>query len=198
MNKKLLIVGGIILVAAIGGYLLLNRGTNLLSTTSGPQNAEQAANMMMNAFEGSGSVKCTYEDENGSATTYVKNGMVRVESSGSSEGQNGNVIMKNDTLWTWETGSSEGFMMKNVSQYQDDPNVPEESKMTAEEIRSEIEQNQAKCTNENITDSLFDAPTNVVFQDFSAMMEEVQTQMPKDLELPEGVKLPEGFEYPSN
>lgn len=198
MNKKVLIVGGIVLFAAIGGYLLLSRGTNSLSTTSGPQNAEQAANMLMNAFEGSGSVKCTYEDENGSVTTYVKNGMVRIESSGSSEGQNGNAIMKNDTLWTWETGSSKGFMMKNVSQYQDDPNVPEENKMTAEEIRTDIEQNQAQCTNKNISDSMFDAPTNVVFQDFSTMMEEVQTQMPKDFELPDGAEFPEGFEYPSN
>jgi len=198
MNKKLLIIGGIILVVAIGGYLLLNKGTNPLSQTSSPQNAEQAANMMMNAFEGSGSVKCTYENENGSAITYIKNGMVRVESSGSEEGKNRNVIMKNDTLWTWETGSSEGFMMKNVSQNQDDPNVPEEDKMTAEKIRNEINQNQAQCMNGNIVDSMFDPPANVVFKDFSAMMEEVQTQMPKDFKLPEGVELPEGFDYPSN
>jgi hypothetical protein len=198
MNKNLLIIGAIVLVVAIGGYLLLNKGANPLSQTSSPQNAEQQANMIIKAFEGSGSVKCTYEDESGSFTTYIKNGKVRVESSGSEEGKNGNVIMKNDTLWTWETGSSEGFMMKNVSQNQDDPNVPEEDKMTAEEIRNEIEQNQAQCMNENIQDSMFDPPANVVFQDFSAMMEEVQTQMPKDFELPEGVELPEGFEYPSN
>ena len=198
MNKNLLIIGAVVLVVAIGGYLLLNKGANPLSQTSGPQNAEQVENMMMNAFEGSGSVKCTFQDETSSGITYVKNGMVRVESSGSSEGQNGNVIMKNDTLWTWETGSLEGFMMKNVSQYQDDPNVPEESKTTTDEIRNRMEQNQAQCTNENIQDSVFDPPANVVFQDFSAMMDDVQTQIPKDFELPEGVELPEGYQMPGN
>lgn len=196
MNRNLLIVGAVILVAAVGGYLLLNRSTSS-PTNGGSQNPDETANMVMSAFEGSGSVKCTFQDETSTGTAYIKNGMVRVESSGTDSAQYGNVIMKNDTVWVWETGNTEGFVMENISQYQDTEAAPS-GYVDPEEVREEITQNEANCNEENISDDMFNPPTNVTFESFSSMMEGIESQLPEGYELPEGVELPEGFEYPSN
>jgi len=194
MNKNLLIIGGVILVVAVGGYFLMNRGTSPISQTSNPQNDEQLVSVITNAFGGSGSIKCTYSDETSQGIAYIKNGMVKVESKGTDGAQYGNAIMKNDTLWTWETGGAEGFMMTNISQYQGD--VPEGYSTDPNKIRAQIEQSRPDCNEENIADSVFEPPTNVKFEDFSSMMEDIQT--PEGFELPEGVELPEGYTYPSN
>ncbi len=199
MNKKLLLIVGAVLVVAVGAYLFLNKSSSPSSQTSNnPQSPEQLSNMVMSAFEGSGSIKCTFADENSQGTAYIKNGMVRFESVGTDSAKPTNAVMKNDTVWTWETGGTEGFMMKNISQYQNDPNVPEENKVTADKVREQISQNEANCNKENIPDSMFDTPADVVFADFSSMMEDAQNQIPEGFELPEGVELPEGYQAPGN
>ncbi len=199
MNKKLLLIVGAVLVVAVGAYLFLNKSSSPSSQTSNnPQSPEQLSNMVMSAFEGSGSIKCTFADENSQGTAYIKNGMVRFESVGTDSAKPTNAVMKNDTVWTWETGGTEGFMMKNISQYQNDPNVPEENKVTADKVREQISQNEANCNKENISDSMFDTPADVVFADFSSMMEDAQNQIPEGFELPEGVELPEGYQAPGN
>lgn len=198
MNKNLLILGAVVLVIAIGGYLFLNRNPQVSPTTNNPQNIEEMSNIVMSAFEGNGSVKCTFQDESSQGTVFIKNGMMRMESAGTAGAQNGNVILKNDTMWFWENESTEGFMMENVSQYQNDPDISEEYKVDAESVRDEIEKKDASCVEENIADGVFEVPASVTFKNYSSMMEDVQTQTPEGFELPEGVELPEGYTYPSN
>ncbi len=198
MNKKLLLAGGGILVLAVVGYFLMNQNgtTTLNDSATNTQDPEQVQNIVMGAFEGSGSIKCTYQNEESLGTAYIKNGMVRAENTTSGGVRPSNVIYKNDTAWVWETGAVEGFMMTNISRYQG--SVPEGYTTDPSEIRSQIEQNRPTCNEENISDDMFNAPSDVVFTDFSSMMEDVQTQIPEDFVLPEGVELPEGFVIPSN
>lgn len=196
MNRNLLIAGGVILVLAVGAYFLLNKNSD--SPLGGSiQNPDQTADMVMSAFEGSGSVKCTFQDDTSAGTAYIKNGSVRVESSGTDDAQYGNVIMKNDTVWVWETGKTEGFMMENISQYQDDQAAPS-GYVDPNEVREQVTQNNAECNNEMISDDMFNPPSDVTFQSFSSMMQDAENSLPEGFELPEGVELPEGFEYPSN
>lgn len=193
MNTKLLlIVGGVLVIAVIAFVVYRNSSSNPLTENNTQMNVDEVADTVMNAFNGSGSVKCTYQNDSTQGITYIKNGMIRVESTGGENDSMGNVIMKNDTLWGWEANSTEGFMMENISKYQDDESVPDDYKLNSENVRAQISENQGKCNNENISDSMFDPPANVKFQNYSSMMEEIK----KDL--PEGIELPEGYEMPSN
>lgn len=199
MNRNLLIVVGVVVAAAIGGYFLINKGDDASNKYSNNSNsAEQVADLAMKAFGGKGSVKCTYQDESSQGTVYIKNGMVKVESTGTDNAQYGNVIMKNDTVWTWETNSTEGYIMENISQYQNDPKVPEEYNVNADSVREQVTQNEANCNEENIPDNTFDPPASIKFQSFSSMMEDVESQLPDGYQLPEGIDLPEGYQLPSN
>ncbi|GEM_PF-1694351 len=193
-NKNLLILGGVALVIIVAGYLWLNRSSNNDSpqVADDSQVVQQEANIVMSAFEGSGSVMCAYKQENVQATVYIKNGMVRMDSIGDGESSSGNVIIKDDTLWAWETGSTEGLTIENISQYESDPNMASEYAVNEEYISEQIEENKANCSEQNIADGIFEIPSEVVFQDFSSNLEDIQEQ------LPEGYELPEGYQIPSN
>lgn len=200
MNKNLLIAGAVVIIVAVGAFLFINNSSNNTSSSNNNDSlGSEAEQLVMSAFEGAGSVKCTYHDEVSMGTFYVKNGMVRAETTSPEEqGQDGNFILKNDTVWIWQTGATEGYMMTNISKYQSDPNVPDGYSVDEESVRQNIEENQAECNSENIDDSLFEAPQDVVFTDFSSTIENIQNQMPSEIEIPEGITLPEGYEIPGN
>lgn len=201
MNKKILIVGGIIvaIAAALAFILTRNNPQEEATQTSSPQVPEEAANLVLSAFQGKAAVKCTYNNNDSIGTAYIKNGMVRIEGTTTSDDRSGNLILKNDTMWTWETGDDSGFMLTNISQLQkDSANIPEGYSTDSSDIRKTIEDSNPTCDSANIPDSTFEPPTDVKFQDYSSMTDDIRDQIPDDFKLPEGVELPEGYQYPSN
>lgn len=178
MPKNGLIIAAVVVIAmlGIGGFFLLNQGSspsssNPQSNDSMVQSDNELANMFMDAFEGSGSIVCTYQDEESQGTAYIKNGMVMAETSGTDGAQYGNVILKDDTVWVWEANSNEGFMMENISEHQGDTSMFEQYSTDPDEIRREIEQNRPNCRQENVPESMFVPPSNVNFQTIEGMME---------------------------
>lgn len=194
MNKKILIVGGVVVVIAGALAFITNRNNSSqqqISKAPSPQASEEAVNLVLSAFEGNGSVKCTYNNNDSVGTAYVKNGMVRVEGTTTSDDRDGNLILKNDTLWAWETGDDTGFMLTNVSQFQEDSaDIPEGYTTNTSDIKRTIEESNPTCNVENIPDSAFDPPANVKFQDYSSLKDDIKSQIPDGFELPKGISLP--------
>lgn len=202
MNRRLLIVAGLVLTIAVGVYLFQNNNPSTQSGSNGSvnsnnsQNIEEVVSMVMDAYEGTGSIKCTFQDETSQGIAYIKNGNVRVESSGIDGAQYGNVIISNDTLWLWEDGGSEGFIVENISQFQQDPDTNGDDFFDVDKVRDQIAQDGANCNPENISESMFEPPVGIDFQNSNAALEEANIQIPEGFELPEGIELPEGFELP--
>lgn len=175
MNRTTLIIVGLILLVLVGAFVFFQiRGQSIPEdvnmVANDTQSGNEPANVALNAFEGSGSVKCTYQEETTNVTAYIKKGMVKIESTGEGETQYGNVIIKNDTLWTWETDGTNGFTMENISSYRDSEAAGQYG-INPDEVRKQITESNTVCNEENIPDGTFDVPSNINFQNFSSMME---------------------------
>lgn len=171
-NLKLpLIIVGVILIAAIGYFVVMNKG----SLSSNP------TDVVNNALTGSGSVKCEYTDEEGrQITAYVKGEKMRTEIVGGTEGSM-SMIYKDKTSWTWDNTKKQGMMFKA-------PEVtPAEGKEVTEvtpatqdsdEVKAQLEKYKESCKNQTLADSMFDPPTDVTFQDYSQMMKQQMNTVP--------------------
>lgn len=180
-NKTpLFIVIGVIVLGAV--VFLMMQGKNgsnpIASLTS---NSANPGDMVAQALTGSGSIKCEYTDEDGSTVmAYVKNGNVRSDYMGADV--NGSFLMKDKTVWTWDEETKTGmtYMIPDVTPTEDESMMEsDDSDMNYDEMKEEIDKYKESCTSENISDSMFEVPQDVTFEDYSQMMEGMfdQTQM---------------------
>lgn len=199
MNKKVLIGVSVlvfILVLGIIGFLVL--GNTKETTSSKIQNtqeqstvAEKAPNiaeMFANAMTGNTSLKCTFSGSNATGTSYVKQGKVRLDSISSND-KMAHVIFKDKIVWSWNEGETTGIMMDTSTMQ---PNVTGEPAQVTkpEDIQKQIEENQPQCSQENVDDSMFEAPTNVEFTDYSKMMNDIKSKMPANVTIPANISIP--------
>lgn len=146
----------------------------------GGMGSGNSQDLIASALSGTGSVKCEYTGDDGAVVTaYVKNGMVRTDITGSPEGE-GSFIMKENTTWTWSPETLQGVMFVLPEASGDDVSieVEEETQTTADEIAADLKRYKDSCRAENVDSSVFEVPSDVVFQDFSQVIsEEMQMQM---------------------
>lgn len=168
-NKLILIIALVVLIAGAGFLYFKSSGSSLNPLSQDPMKD------MEKAISGSGSVKCEFVDEEGrNITSYVKDGKIRVDSTGGVDEEERSMIFKGENIWTWDVVSKQGFTM---SVPEDDPESDieategdtgqEEALSERDKIQSEIEKYKESCKNESISDSLFEAPSDVTFQDMS-------------------------------
>ena len=171
-----LLIGALIFVVILVGGFLMFRGSSQMGSigTGNPQD------LIASALSGTGSVKCEYTGDDGATVTaYVKNGMIRTDITGSPEGD-GSFIMKENTTWTWSPSTLQGvmFVLPEASEDAVEIEVNEESQTTADEIAADLERYKDSCRSENVDNAVFEVPSDVVFQDFSQVInDEMQMQM---------------------
>jgi hypothetical protein len=166
-----------VVALAAGGYFLMNSGSNPLVN-----NSPEA--IVQNALSGRGSVKCEYDEEGKHIITYVKGEKMRTDATGGEEG-NGSMIFKDNTSWTWDSATKQGFTFKapEVSPAEtetEDDNETEDMMEDSEEMKADVEKYKDSCKNENIPDSTFEPPSDVTFQDYSQMMQQQMNQVPSE------------------
>lgn len=138
-------------------------------------------------------MKCTYTVNGVETTGYIKGkqfrGMMDVQ------GKQGNVIMKDNCMWTWSEGEADGVKMcyegDQAQQLWDNPEAAAENpepNATPEEAMSPAPQIEYNCLPTAIGDDEFTPPADVNFVDLGEMM--------KGINLPAGMKdkLPAGVE----
>ncbi len=159
MNKKLIWI--IIAIVVIGGIVLLKN--NDAPAPADDAFVSEESDMMAAAFNGNGSIKCTYTDvESGAVSTiYVKNGKVRVDAE--VEGATASGIYGMDMMYSWGMmgGTQYGFKFAaNAADAQ--ANVP-----TKAELQALASDSGAVCAPSDISDSLFVPPSDIQFQDMT-------------------------------
>ena len=169
MNKNLpLIVGAVVIVGlVVGGWLFLGKGKPEVSAPA--EVAEEApAEQKEESFTGKIKeavlrgipMKCVWKDDRGNSTTgYIKGKKYYAEVI--SEGRTGYLIMKDNCMWTWSKGESQGVKMCL------EPTEEEEGLWEMEGSPQEA----YNCAPAAVSDSLFNPPANVNFMDMSQMMQ---------------------------
>jgi len=187
MQKKLpLIIGAVVTILIIGGGIIgfsvyksstenknsspNSSNTSNNSSSSNSSNSSNALNFKTPAdfFSFSGSLECVSKEGGVNQIVYVKNGMV------STKTEKTNAILKNSKLYSWEDGKTEGITLdfNNNDIFKDSPATANTN--STPEIREDFNTFKDTCKSVNLGDEKFNLPKEVNFQDFGAMMKDLQ------------------------
>ncbi len=177
MNKNLLI--GIVIVLLIligGGYMFLNRSQNpqpsTIETTETTQVTNTAGVVEKKSIKSllalGSNQTCTFEDkETGSSgTVFIDSGKFRGDFSSNVNNvvSNSHMIADGKDVYVWTDNSKEGFKMSVDSIEKINEGGPK-----TVDINKEVDYS---CTPQGAEVSKFVLPTDVVFSDFSKMIED--------------------------
>lgn len=171
----------IILILAIVFYSLGQSGkTSDQSSTSAPKTENSLFTSIKDAMSKSLSLKCEYQVEGVKTTTYIKGGMVRVMTeSADAETGNGNAIIKDNKMWVWTEGDSEGFTLELVEEdFVEEPGTEAPSDQTSkEDVIEEIEKYKDSCSSATVADSMFTPPSDITFSDLSQFQDQLMEEI---------------------
>jgi len=112
-------------------------------------------------------VKCTYTQGDFTGTSFVKGKKMYGEVA--SEGKTGYVIIKDNCMWSWNTGENQGVKMCFEEDFW------EMSEEYAQEGEATVPtEAEYRCAPAIFTDSKFNPPANVNFMDMEEMMRGMQ------------------------
>ena len=176
-----MILIGVLLLGLVGWVSYSKFKGNKTASTGSSSEKSGIFTSVKDALTQKLTLSCEFTDETGSVVkSYIKNGAVRVTSTGTEEGQSSEIIIKGDKMHMWDPKTKEGFVYTTV-----EPSGDSKVGMTGEEVvKSEsyldmIDQYKDSCKVATVADSYFDAPTDVNFQDMSKLLEDLQKQMPQ-------------------
>ena len=167
--KKLLPVLLILAVVGVGAFIFMNRGTSdtsldSSSPSSSTSDSDTFSGTLADAVKLGVGMKCTYKVEGNEYEGYIKGKNYRGKMK-TAEGNVGEVIIKDNCMWTWTTNEAQGM------------------KLCYEEFEAEAadlwEQPQGAvgpdiaytCLPTAVTDAKFTPPSNINFMDLDAMQE---------------------------
>lgn len=191
--KKLLPVLLLLLLLGVGGYFYLtSRGMVPKAPLGSAGNTTQNGGIftsIKDALSKSMSLKCVYKDEEGvETTTYIKGGALRVMMINAKEGeQPNNIVMKDKMMYMWNDTTKTGFSYK-IEEPKDVTPIPTVEDKTVnketgddqkESVLAQIEKYKDTCKVETVVDSMFAVPTDVKFQDMSALQEQMMKTVPQ-------------------
>jgi hypothetical protein len=169
--KKIMpfLIIGLVLVAGIVVATKILPKKQTLTQQDQPQNQEQAqggekgfTGKVRDLLTLGQSLKCTWvDDSQNSSVGYIKNQAYYGEVK--QEGKDSYIIIKDDCMWSWEKGQSEGIKMCF------EPLEGEEGLWDSMD-ESQIEANY-NCSQAVVSDSLFNPPAEVNFMDLQEMMQ---------------------------
>ncbi|MEA2020642.1 MAG: hypothetical protein U9M98_02895 [Patescibacteria group bacterium] len=197
MKKILLILVPVLVVAGVGAWYFLGRSGGQPVTVRGPSSQSERAQESktytgtLQKMVGLGmSLKCTWEAEGNSGTSWVKGDQTYTEVN--AEGQVAKVIAKDDCMWSWSEGQAKGIKMcydtseAMYAEGESDTGDGSTSEVGAVKPPTDVQYN---CRPATVSAGKFNPPSNVEFMDMQEMMqgnlEDLQNQA-EDL-MPEGM-----------
>ncbi|OGM28907.1 hypothetical protein A2801_03025 [Candidatus Woesebacteria bacterium RIFCSPHIGHO2_01_FULL_41_10] len=196
MNKPAIIavtLGLVLALLAAGAFVVL-RKQNTPATTTGSMMQDQATTMNSNDEGTRGSLKdlmslaqnqeCSFVDSESKSegTVFVAQGNMRGDFEVTSETGTlvSHVIVKNDEMYLWMDDAEDGFKT-TLSAVEDAAEEISESSPTysnSVDLNQDVDYSCKPWAGDN---SKFVLPSNVTFEDFAAMMEEVSGSMQGEL-----------------
>lgn len=182
--SPLVIVVIAVVILGIGGYFYFQNSQK--TGTGGKQPRGSVVSSIKDALSKSLTLKCEYPDEQGNKTvTYIKGGAVRAVTT-SAAGVKGNVLLKENTMYTWEEGKKEGMMFKMEAEAMAEAkeDVKEMEKSDSDENQrteylNKLEQYKDYCKPATVSGSLFNPPADVKFVDLQEQMKGSGVDMEK-------------------
>lgn len=184
MRKFLPIIIVVILLLVGGAGYFLSQSKTATQQTSSPTAQGKTENKtifssIQEALSKSLSLQCNFTDEDGRTTNaYIKAGAIRADIGGKSPEESGSMIMKDKKIYFWNPTTKQGFMttitdeqLKDVQNQMTQPNgAKEPSNNQGQNMMSMIEKFKDHCKAATVSDTLFVIPTDVKFQDMSALI----------------------------
>ena len=183
-NKKVLVVIALLLLALVGGasYMKLKGGKTASSGSNSTSGTKSVFTSVKDALSKNITLVCEFKDESGtSVKSYIKNGAVRVTSTGGTgSSQSGDIIMKDKKMYMWDVKTKQGFVY-DIPDAEDSSVGTTGSKLNqSESYLNMIDKYKDSCKVATVEDSYFVPPTDVKFQDMSKLLEDLQKQVPSN------------------
>lgn len=164
MNKKLLMVFGLIVLLGLGYFFFGNRATNQPFSPTGPRT--------LAGILGLDSQMCTFEDsETGDkGTYYVARGSMRGDVTTTTDGktQVSHMVYKDGFMYTWMDGEATGYkMVANFEEEESAENSEVDSNVETSTTFDTEEEFDYNCSSWRVDSSKFELPEGIEFIDFS-------------------------------
>ena len=127
------------------------------------------------AFTANAPVKCTINIEGNDADLWLKGETYRIEAS--SNNQKAVSIFDGHVMYTWEETSRQGFMIDLDRMKELAEELGEEPPETGGYTREDLEAlgSDVKCSRTTLPAGIFEKPSDIYFQDFTEMLEQMMT-----------------------
>lgn len=175
MKKIIIIVVGVLLIGGAAYFIFGSKNTedtgeDMMEASSGEaknivEEVEEGAftGTLMAAVKMGVPMKCTYE-VNGAEYEGIIKGEQYKGSVSMPDGRTGNVIMKENCMYTWAEGEAQGMKLCFTD---------EEQSMWDQTDTTENFPGTYNCLPSVVTDADFELPAGVEFMDLDAMMQDV-------------------------
>lgn len=191
--KKPILLAGLVL----GSLFIAGCNSKTPTDTTEGSSTSDKLKAWTDAVKIGGGVTCsTTNTKTNTQSTYVAKGkklhMKGLAMGDQGTAEAGEMISDGEFLYTWDTEKKEGIKMAIPSEEElsKNPGAPKAPDFTSEDTIKNLEADGYKidCNPGIISDAEFVPPTDVKFQDFSAMMDDVLKQTQEDKNLDEEQK----------
>lgn len=176
MNKKILIIVGVIVVLGLGIYFAMGK-KNTSDQATGNINNRLADDTNMAPTQslkdlilGSKALKCNYKDDTTESTFYVADKKMRSDASMTIDGKvlQNHTIMIDNTSYVWNEGDKTGFKMAIPAENSEaSTNSNTTGKNTEVDLNKKANYN---CSNWSKDEAMFEVPGSVEFKDLSSLI----------------------------
>jgi len=154
----------LILSLIISTLFLAGCGTQKPTGTTGGQTGNKSVfESIKDAMSKSLSLQCDYTSGNVKSTVYIKGKSLRSETD--SQGSKIYAILKDNKLWSWSDKDKNGIIMDLT----DTQNQATGGQKSGDDIIGEVEKYKQNCKQTVVSDSMFNPPSDIKFQDLSQM-----------------------------
>ncbi|MBN1168909.1 hypothetical protein JXA63_03375 [Candidatus Woesebacteria bacterium] len=179
-KNKPLIIAAAIIVLGVGFYLLMSgRNKQSMDTTeTGSTDIASEEKTIVEKFTGSlkeaialgVGMKCSYEFDGNQYEGYVKGENYRGKMV-NTDGQVGEIIMKDNCMWTWSEDEGQGIKTCFEEVDGQDTEEGEESVSIWDQKAMDESGISYTCVPSSVADSQFTPPSNINFMDIDSMMQ---------------------------
>lgn len=177
-KKTLLVIGLVLLVLVVVGSFYLKSPKNSVSNS---ESDKSIFTSVKDAVSKKMTIACDFKDETGgSIKSYIKDGSVRIISTGETSSKSGDVLIKDKVMYMWDIKTKQGFIY-NIPDSDDsgaNSGVSEENIVSSDSYLSMIDRYKDSCSVSVVEDSYFEVPSDVNFQDMSKLLEDMKKNVP--------------------
>jgi hypothetical protein len=180
MNKKIMIIIGVVIVVGVGVFFMMNnkaqapttKPTNNVVNNKLADDSDMAPKSLKDLLLKNEPVQCKYISEGTTGTFYVADKNIRSDMNILADGQTiiNHMIVQDKVSYTWTEGAKTGF---KIIAPEEEATIPAENKNSPLEQQSVIDMDKKmaySCSPWEKDMDLFNLPSDVEFTDLNALV----------------------------